>query len=244
MLSKHVRVRCTGGDGGILCWVIMCVREVHVRWWWQFILSQHVRRRCTGGYGGILCWVSMCTEGGVQKVMVAFYAEPACVRDVRETWWWHFMLSQHVCGRCAGGDGGILCWVSMCTGGAWKVMVTFYAEAACAREGDGGTLCWVSMCAWGAREGDGDILCWGQNVCAEVCLKVMVAFYAESACVHEVRGRWWQAFYAESACTHAWRCALMLRCMEGVWEVRRRCTGGVWRVCGRVCPGVSFQLIR
>ena len=30
------------------------------------------------------------------------------------------------------------------------------------------------------------------------------------------------------------------RCMEGVWEVRRRCTGGV----RRVCPGVSFQLIR
>ena len=44
------------------------------------MLSQHVCRRCAGG---------------VRKVMVAFYAESACAQKVH--------------GRCAEGDGGILC---------------------------------------------------------------------------------------------------------------------------------------
>ena len=48
----------------------------------------------------------MCAEG-TWKVMVAFYAESACAREVR--------------GRCAEGDGGILCCVSMCAEGVWEV---------------------------------------------------------------------------------------------------------------------------
>ena len=67
------------------------------------------------------------------------------------------MLCQHVCGRCVGG--------------AWKVMVAFYAESACAQK---------------------------------VMQKVMVAFYAESACVWKVRGR----------------------CVGGAWKVHGKCAEG------------------